>query len=92
MVYEGINSIEGLSCIRPKGALYAFINIQKTGLTSEEFAKRLIMEKQVCVVPGSGFGSAGEGFIRLCYATSDENIKNGLAKIKDFVALIMVSK
>ena len=92
IIYEGINAIEGLSCIRPKGALYAFINIQKTGLNSEEFAKSLIMKKQVCVVPGSGFGSAGEGFIRICYATSDANIKEGLVRIKEFVDEIMASK
>lgn len=92
MIYEGINAIDGLSCIRPKGALYAFINIQKTGLTSEEFARNLIINKQVAVVPGSGFGSAGEGFIRICYATSDENIKEGLIRIKDFVEEIMAAK
>lgn len=89
MVYDGINAIQGLSCIRPKGALYAFVNIQKTGFTSEEFARDLIIKKQVCVVPGSGFGSAGEGFVRICYAVSDEDIIEGLSRIKEYVDDLM---
>lgn len=92
MIYQGINAIEGLSCIRPKGALYAFINIQETGLTSDEFARNLIIEKQVCVVPGSGFGEAGEGFIRICYAVSEADITEGLKRIKEYVDDIMAEK
>lgn len=85
MIYDGINAIEGLSCTRPRGALYAFINIKDTGLNSEEFTRQLIIQKQVCVVPGSGFGSEGEGFVRICYAVSDKDIIEGLKRIKDFV-------
>lgn len=85
LIYDGINAIEGLSCIKPKGAFYAFVNIQETGLTSDEFALRLIQEQQVCVVPGSGFGAAGEGFIRISYATSEELIKEGLRRIGLFM-------
>ena len=92
MVYDGINAIKGLSCIRPKGALYTFINIQETGLTSDEFARNLIVKKQVCVVPGSGFGSAGEGFVRICYAISDQDIIEGLSRIKEFVDDVMALK
>ncbi len=85
MVYDGISAMKGLSCIRPKGALYAFVNIQETGLTSDEFARNLIIQKQVCVVPGSGFGSAGEGFVRICYAVSDQDIIEGLGRMEEYV-------
>ncbi|HYF84053.1 MAG TPA: pyridoxal phosphate-dependent aminotransferase [Clostridia bacterium] len=85
LIVEGINSIEKLSCISPKGAFYAFPNITKTGLKSEEFAVQLLKKTGVVVVPGSGFGEAGEGFIRISYATSEEKIKEGLRRIKAFV-------
>lgn len=85
LIVEGINSIEKLSCIKPKGAFYAFPNITKTGMTSEEFAVELLKKTGVVVVPGSGFGEAGEGFIRISYATSEEKIKEGLKRIKAFV-------
>ena len=85
LIVEGINSIEKLSCIKPKGAFYAFPNITGTGMKSEEFAVELLKKTGVVVVPGSGFGEAGEGFIRISYATSEENIKEGLRRIKAFV-------
>lgn len=85
IVYEGINAIDGLSCVKPQGAFYAFVNIKGTGLTSEEFAVRLLEEKHVGMVPGTGFGASGEGFVRLSYATSTENIKEGIRRIGEFV-------
>ncbi len=85
LIVEGINGIEKLSCIKPKGAFYAFPNITKTGMSSEEFAVELLKKTGVVVVPGSGFGVAGEGFIRISYATSEEKIKEGLKRIKTFV-------
>jgi aminotransferase len=85
LIVNGINGIEGLSCIKPKGAFYVFMNVAKTGLSSQEFALRLLKEKGVVVVPGTGFGDAGEGFVRLSYATSEENILEGLSRIKDFM-------
>lgn len=85
LLIEGLNEIEGISCIEPMGAFYAFANITGTGLSSVEFADRLLEEKQVVVVPGSGFGSAGEGFVRISYATSEENIKEGLRRMNEFV-------
>jgi aminotransferase len=85
LIVEGINGIEKLSCIKPKGAFYAFANITKTGMTSEAFAVELLKKTGVVVVPGSGFGEAGEGFIRISYATSEEKIKEGLKRIKTFV-------
>lgn len=85
ILIEGLNKIDKISCIEPMGAFYAFANISKTGLTSVEFADRLLESQHVVVVPGSGFGSAGEGFVRLSYATSEENIKEGLRRIEAFV-------
>jgi len=85
LVYEGINAIEGLSCIKPKGAFYAFVNIKETGMTSEEFAFGLLEKKQVALVPGNGFGEAGEGYVRISYATSQDNIKEGIKRIEEFI-------
>lgn len=85
LVVEGLNAIEKISCLAPKGAFYAFANISKTGLKSREFAIRLLQEKHTVVVPGTGFGKGGEGFMRLSYATSEENIREGLKRIKEFV-------
>lgn len=62
-----------------------FPNISKTGLTSEEFCNRLLEEKHVVTVPGTGFGPKGEGFIRISYAISEENIEEGLKRIQEFV-------
>lgn len=86
IVYQGINEISGLSCVKPQGAFYAFVNIKGTGLTSAEFSNRLLEEKHVGTVPGTGFGISGEGFVRLSYATSTENIREGLRRMGEFVA------
>ena len=85
LLIDGLNAIDRISCIEPMGAFYAFANISGTGLSSVEFADRLLDSKGVVVVPGSGFGSAGEGFIRVSYATSEEKIREGLRRIKAFV-------
>lgn len=92
VICDGINSIEHLSCKVPKGAFYIFVNIKKTGLTSEEFAVRLLKEEAVIVSPGSGFGKSGEGFVRMSYATSIENINEGLKRIKHFVQKVCSEK
>ncbi len=75
----------GLSCFEPKGAFYAFPSIKSTGMTSEEFAEKLLEEERVAVVPGSAFGSNGEGHVRCCYATSLPEIEEALARMKRFV-------
>lgn len=76
----------GFSCFEPRGAFYAFPNITKTGLSSEEFCRRLIMEQHVACVPGTAFGASGEGFIRCSYATSMENLEEAMRRIRAFVA------
>ena len=82
MLWEGLNAIPGLSCYRSQGAFYLFPNIRKFGLSSSDFAARLLEEELVAVVPGSAFGS--EGYIRLSYATSDEVIRKGLERLARF--------
>lgn len=74
-----------LSCFEPKGAFYAFPSIKNTGLTSEEFAEKLLLEEKVAVVPGSAFGQCGEGYIRCCYATSLPEIEEALNRMGRFI-------
>ena len=81
---KGLNKA-GLDCHSPGGAFYVFPSIKKTGLSSMQFAKSLLAEKNVAVVPGSAFGPEGEGFIRMSYATSEEELKTALQKITEFV-------
>ena len=75
----------GLTCFAPEGAFYVFPSIQKTGLTSEEFCHRLLMEKHVAVVPGTAFGACGEGFVRISYCYSLGHITEALVRIKEFI-------
>jgi aminotransferase len=75
----------GLECHHPLGAFYAFPSIAKLGMPSKEFAMQLLHEEKVAVVPGTAFGACGEGFVRCAYATSLENIKEAMARLKRFV-------
>ncbi len=75
----------GLHCFEAKGAFYVFPSIQSTGLTSEEFCERLIMEQNVAVIPGNAFGSCGEGFVRMCYAASLKELKEAFRRMKIFI-------
>jgi aspartate/methionine/tyrosine aminotransferase len=82
LIVDGLNTIPGISCIKPKGAFYAFPNIKKTGYTSEQFASLIIEKAGVAVCPGNYFGEHGEGYVRFCYANSPENIRKGIEKIR----------
>lgn len=84
VMVKGLRDI-GLSCFEPKGAFYAFPSIKTTGMTSDEFAEKLLKEEQVAVVPGSAFGNNGEGYIRCCYATSLKEIEEALRRMERFV-------
>ncbi len=75
----------GLPCFEPFGAFYMFPDIRKFGMTSEEFANRLLQEEKVAVVPGTAFGDCGEGFLRISYAYSLENLKEALDRIEHFI-------
>ncbi len=83
-VVSGLNKM-GLECFEPEGAFYAFPSIRSTGLTSEEFAGRLLKEQNVAVVPGNVFGDCGEGYLRCSYATSYEELIEALSRIEAFI-------
>lgn len=83
LLVEGLNAIPGITCLTPGGSFYVFPNITKTGLSSEEFADLMLAKAKVALLPGSNFGPSGQGYVRLCYATSQERIKEGLLRIKD---------
>nr|WP_225973714.1 aminotransferase class I/II-fold pyridoxal phosphate-dependent enzyme [Dehalogenimonas formicexedens] len=85
VMVSGFNSL-GLSCFDPRGAFYAFPSIKSTGLSSDEFAERLLKDEKVAVVPGTAFGQQGEGYLRCCYATSLPQIEESLERIKRFLS------
>ncbi len=82
----------GIRCFEPYGAFYVFPCIKEFGMTSEEFAERLLAEEKVAVVPGTAFGDCGEGFLRISYAYSLEDLKIALEKIGAFIARLREKK
>jgi aspartate/methionine/tyrosine aminotransferase len=90
LIVDGLNAIEGITCLRPKGAFYAFPNITGTGRSSREFADLLLSEHGVAALAGTSFGAAGEGYLRLSYANSEENLEKALGRIADAVAAVKV--
>lgn len=83
LIVDGLRAISGVSCVMPHGAFYAFPNVTSFGMSSDDFANRLLDEFGVAAVSGTSFGDAGEGYIRLSYATSEENIEEALKRISD---------
>ena len=81
---ENLNRI-GLHCFEPKGAFYVFPDIRATGLSSESFCERFLLEEKVAVIPGSAFGPGGEGFVRACYAASMKDIAEAVARMDNFL-------
>ncbi len=88
IIHEGLNAIDGISCIRPESTFYAFPNISGCGLSSWDFAKYLVREHKVAVVPGSIFGKRGEGYVRVSFAASVESLQEALARIKNGAAAL----
>ncbi len=84
LLVDGLNAL-GLRTFEPRGAFYAFPQITSTGLDSETFAQRLLEEEHVAVVPGGAFGPSGEGHVRACYATSEDELREALVRIGRFV-------
>ncbi len=80
---DALNSM-GMTCFNPYGAFYVFPSIQKFGMTSEEFCQTLLTEQRLAVVPGTAFGDCGEGFVRISYAYSQDNIKKALKRLEAF--------
>ena len=83
LLVAGLNDIPGVHCLTPGGAFYVFPNITKTGKSSEAFAKFMLEKAGVALLPGNNFGPSGEGFVRLCYAQSQDRIKEGLKRMKE---------
>jgi len=84
VMVNGFRSM-GMDCFEPRGAFYVFPSIKKTGLSSDRFCTRLLVEEKVAVVPGDAFGQSGEGFIRCSYAYSVESLREALRRIRNFV-------
>jgi aspartate aminotransferase len=86
VVVEGLNALPGVSCATPKGAFYAFPNIKRTGWQAKPLANALLDEAGVAIIGGPDFGILGEGYVRLSYANSTENIRKALARMGEFLA------
>jgi aspartate/methionine/tyrosine aminotransferase len=86
LVVEGLNSLPGMSCIMPKGAFYAFPNVSKTGWKAKKLATAILNEVGVAMVGGPDFGILGEGYMRVSYANSAENIEQALARMRQFLS------
>lgn len=82
LLVEGLNQVQGFSCIKPGGAFYAFPNIKSFGVPSQELAVNILNEVQVLATPGSAFGEGGEGYLRFSYASSEEAILEGIRRLK----------
>ena len=85
LIVDGLNSIRGIRCPMPRGAFYAFPNVEGAGLSSEEFTSRLLSEAGVASLPGESFGEYGSGFARFSFANSTENLEKALDRIDTFV-------
>jgi len=85
VVVEGLNKLPGVSCATPKGAFYAFPNIKRTGWKAKALASALLEDAGVAVIGGPDFGILGEGYLRLSYANSTENILKALERMREFL-------
>ena len=88
LMVEGFRNM-GLDCFEPKGAFYVFPSVQNTGLTSLEFAEKLLQAEKVALVPGNAFGACGEGYVRCSYAASSKNLSEALDRIARFVGPLL---
>src|SRR2546421_315491 len=86
LVVDGMNDIPGVRCARPQGSFYVFPNIEGTGIDEHDLAGRLLSEAGGAVLPGTAFGHAGKGFVRLAYTQSEDELKLGLGRLKEFIS------
>jgi aspartate/methionine/tyrosine aminotransferase len=86
VVVAGLNKLPGMSCATPKGAFYAFPNIKRTGWKAKALASSLLEDAGVAIIGGPDFGILGEGYVRISYANSTENILKALDRMGDFLA------
>ena len=85
LITDGLRAIPGINCPEPEGAFYAFPSIKGTGMSSGEFEERAMSEAGVALLSGSAFGEFGEGYVRLSYANSQDNIQKALENLDRFV-------
>jgi len=85
LIVDGLNSIRGISCYKPKGSFYVFLNVKKLGKNSETVANELLEKANVVTIPGSAFGPHGEGYLRISYANSEEKLKEAVKRIKKYI-------
>ena len=85
IMVSGLNSLPGITCNNPKGAFYAFPNITNTGMSSSDFEKRMLNDAGVSLLSGTAFGEMGEGYIRVTFANSRENLNEALKRMKEFL-------
>ena len=86
LMVEGLNSLPGVTCMTPPGSFYCFPDITGTGMTSQEFTDKLVVDAGVAVVAGTAFGTQGEGFVRVTYAVHDDDIAEGIKRMKAFLS------
>ena len=82
LVVEGLNSLPGVTCPEPKGAFYAFPNIRATGLSSQEFAEKAMYDAGVALLAGTAFGQYGDGYVRISFANSQENLQEAIERLR----------
>jgi aspartate/methionine/tyrosine aminotransferase len=90
LVVDGLNRLPGVSCVRPGGAFYAFPNVADTGIPSRELQSRLLEEAGVATVSGTAFGDHGEGYLRISYANTRENIEEALEAMSALLTRVAV--
>lgn len=88
LVVDGLSAIPGITCQKPAGAFYVFPNVKRLGLTSKEVEQGLLEQAGVAALAGTSFGTGGEGFLRLSYANSQDNLRDGLRRIREWVATL----
>lgn len=88
-IYEAVNQIPGCSCQKPDSAFYMFVNIKKTGMTSDEFCKYILKECYVTMTPGTAFGNSGEGYVRISYANSLEKLREAARRMMEVLKKVM---
>ncbi len=81
LIVSGIRAIPGMTCLDPAGTFYLWVNISSLGVSSEEFCYDLLEKAHVAIVPGNGFGTSGEGYVRITYATNEDNLLRGIERI-----------
>jgi len=89
-IVKGLNEIEAITCVKPGGAFYVFPNVSSLEMSSQDAAMFILKEAKVSTVPGSGFGRYGEGYLRLAYSNSIENIVKAVVRIRDAVEKIRI--